>query len=122
MLSNVATKSVMADFKFACLQKVLFAVVILMAILSSQIVHTYRISGKKSVDARGSTNAKHLQLPVRSSSTTLYAAKKQKKAHPVVPEFSRVLNVGQVSNFYNTRRTCAIFDDMQLTTLDQNDV
>lgn len=118
----MATKSVMADFKFACLQKVLFAVVILMAILAPQIVHTYRISGKRSVDARESTGAKYLQLPVRSSSTTLYAAKKTKKAHPVVPEFSRVLNVGQVSNFHFTCRICAIFDDMQLIILDQNDV
>ena len=108
----MATKAVMADLKFACLRKVLFAVVILMAILSSQIVHTYRISGKQSVNARESTGAKCLQLPVRASSTTLYAAKKQKKAHPVVPEFSRVLNVGQVSNFHVIFRICAIFDDI----------
>lgn len=89
--------SAMAEFKLPSLLKILFTVVVLMAILSSQKVNTYRIYGKKSVDSREITGAKYLQPQMKSSSTALHAAKKQKKAHPVVPEFSRVLNVGQVS-------------------------
>jgi hypothetical protein len=92
----MGVESVMAEVKLPSLQKILFTVVVLMAILSSQKVNTYRIYGKKSIDTREITGAKYLQLPMKSSSTALYAAKKQKKAHPVVPEFSRVLNVGQV--------------------------
>jgi hypothetical protein len=73
-------------------RNLLLYIMVLITILT-QKVHTYRINSVRSIAHVSETQQ---SLPSRSIETNLYAAKKQKKSHPVVPEFSRVLNVGQV--------------------------
>lgn len=59
-------------------------------ILSCQNVHTFKVITLKGTSLSGSRDN------LRIINSNLYAAKKAKKSHPAVPEFSRVLNVGQV--------------------------
>lgn len=77
------------------LRKLLLYIMVLITILKTQKVHTYRIHSRRSI-AHISENQQTFHS--RSLDTSLYAAKKQKKSHPMVPEFSRVLNVGQVKS------------------------
>ena len=70
-------------------QSILILVIVLM-ILSCQNVHTFKVVTLKGTSISGSRDN------LRIINSNLYAAKKAKKSHPAVPEFSRVLNVGQV--------------------------
>ena len=70
-------------------QSILILVIVLM-ILSCQNVHTFKVITLKGTSLSGSRDN------LRIINSNLYAAKKAKKSHPAVPEFSRVLNVGQV--------------------------
>jgi hypothetical protein len=88
----------MALSEKSSLRNLLLYIMVLITILT-QKVHTYRINSVRSIAHVSETQ---LSLPSRSIETSLYAAKKQKKSHPVVPEFSRVLNVGQVKNTWSS--------------------
>ena len=86
-------------------QSILIVIVIMM-ILSSQNVHTFEV-----ISSRGNFFI-GLKDNFKTSSTSLYAAKKVKKSHPAVPEFSRVLNVGQVSLIF--RIYCLMIDILDI--------
>ena len=73
------------------LRQTILVVFVIMMILSSQNVHTFKVISSKGSFLLG------FKSNVNVIDTSLYAAKKAKKSHPAVPEFSRVLNVGQVS-------------------------
>ena len=70
-------------------QSILILVIVLM-ILSCQNVHTFKV-----ITIKGNSLSK-FRDNMKIINSNLYAAKKAKKSHPAVPEFSRVLNVGQV--------------------------
>ena len=70
-------------------QSILILVIVLM-ILSCQNVHTFKVITLKGTRLSGYRDY------LRIINSNLFAAKKAKKSHPAVPEFSRVLNVGQV--------------------------
>ena len=73
------------------LRQTILVVFVIMMILSSQNVHAFKVISSKGSFLLG------FKSNVNVIDTSLYAAKKAKKSHPAVPEFSRVLNVGQVS-------------------------
>ena len=79
----------MTTIRMLHLRQLILTIIVIMTILSSQNVHTYTISTTKGGFFGVRDNFRRL-------TTSLYAAKKAKKSHPAVPEFSRVLNVGQI--------------------------
>jgi hypothetical protein len=98
-LTTSVVSANMALSEKSSLRKLLLYIMVLITILKTQKVHTYRINSVRSI---GHVSEMQPSLPSRSIGTSLYAAKKQKKSHPVVPEFSRVLNVGQVKNTWSS--------------------
>lgn len=80
----------MAATRMPHFREALLILIVIMMIFSSQNVHTFKVLNSRGNLFRG------LKENFKISSTNLYAAKKAKKSHPAVPEFSRVLNVGQV--------------------------
>jgi hypothetical protein len=71
------------------------SVIVFVTVFYIQDVHTFKAFNNRAIYQNTIISD---QKSIIHSDTSLYAkaSKKQKKSHPAVPEFSRVLNVGQV--------------------------